>query len=95
MNCSECKNGFGFSRPCPCCTEPTIQEWRIDLGADQTLTPKEIELIQRLDDHGFYSIDRSENGISIYLAYDGEENELHNELSEVFEHGFELVRVAK
>lgn len=69
-----------------------IQEYRIELPIGTDLTESKRAAIERLDDHGFYSIDVTHKGIDIYITWDGEENKLHSAVSELFE-DFEIVRV--
>ncbi len=76
-------------RPDPQENIPTIQEWLIELPIGTDLTDDKRAAIERLDDHGFYSIDVTHCGINVYLAFDGEENELHSELAKLFD-DFEL-----
>jgi len=76
-------------RPDPQENLPTIQEWLIELPIGTDLTDSKRVAIERLDDHGFYSIEVTQFGINVYLAFDGEENELHSELAKLFD-DFEL-----
>ena len=69
-----------------------IQEYRIELPIGVELTDAKRAAIERLDDHGFYSIAVTSKGIDIYIAWDGAENHLHNAVSELFQ-DFELVRI--
>ncbi len=76
-------------RPDPQENIPTIQEWLIELPIGTDLTDDKLAAIERLDDHGFYLIEVTRFGINVYLAFDGEENELHSELAKLFD-SFEL-----
>jgi len=76
-------------RPDPQENLPTIQEWLIELPIGTDLTDSKRVAIERLDDHGFWSIEVTACGINVYLAFDGEESELHTRLAELFE-SFEL-----
>ena len=69
-----------------------IREYRIELPIGVELTDDKRAAIERLDDHGFYSIAVTAKGIDIYIAWDGAENHLHSAVSELFE-SFEIVRI--